>query len=98
MIVRLVTCLVLVGALTRVSAEKVRYDGHHIISVNIENEQQRDFVERLETSSGAVKILETAAVNHEALLIVAPQDVDQIENMFLKEGIIHKVQTTNLQK
>lgn len=94
----LIACYALASCLTLSSAGTYRYDGHHVLSVNIENEEQLDFVERLDASTGAVQLLETAAINREALLIVAPEDLDHIENMFLKKGLIHKVQTTSLQK
>lgn len=95
---RLFACLLLASALALSSAEKFRYDGHHVISVNIENEHQRDFVERLDAFTDAVQVFDTAAVNRNALLVVAQQKLADVENIFSKEGLVYEVQTTNLQK
>lgn len=93
---RLFAYLSLAGALALSSAEKFRYDDHHVISVNIENEHQRDFVDRLDAFTDAVQVL--AAVNRKALVVVAPQKLADVKNMLSKEGLVHQVQTTNLQK
>lgn len=94
----LIAGLALISAVTLVSAEKIRYDGYHVISANIENEKQREFVDRLDASTEEMRLIETAAVNRKARLLVAPQTMAGIENMFSQEGLVHRVETTNLQK
>lgn len=96
--IRLITCLALISALAVASSEKFRYDGYHVISVNIENEEQRDFVERLDASTNEVQLLEPAAVNRRTMLIIAPHELTDIENMLTMEGLVPQVETTNLQK
>lgn len=98
MSLRLITCLVLISALALATAEKFRYDGYHVISVHIENEQQRELVDRLDTSLSEVHLLKSAAINHKAVLVVAPHHLSDVENMFSSEGLVHQVETTNLQK
>lgn len=95
---RFITCVALISALALSSAEKIRYDGYHVISVNIESEQQREFVDRLVASTDDMKLLETAAINRKAMILIAPRKFSEIENMFLVEGLEHQVETTNLQK
>lgn len=98
MCVRLIACLVLISALAEASAEKFRYDDYHVISVNIENEQQRELVERLDVSMDEVQLLDTAVVNGKATVIVAPQHQAKIQNIFSMHGLDYQVKTTNLQK
>lgn len=96
--IRLITYLALISAIVLAPAEKFRYDGYHVLSVNIENEEQRDFVERLDGSTDAVQLLDTAAMNSKAMLIIVPNYLVEIGDMFAKEGLVHEVETTNLQR
>lgn len=98
MIVRIITCLALISALALTSAEKLRYDGYHVISVNVENEKQREFLEQFDASSDEVQLLEMAMVNQKASLVVAPYKLAEIESMLSEEGLVPQVETTNLQK
>lgn len=98
MISRLIACFVLVSVLALTSAAKLRYDGYHVISVNIENEQQREFVERLDVSMDEVQLLDTVAVSGKATLIIGPNQVASLKNLSTSEGLACKVETTNLQK
>lgn len=98
MIIRLIACFVLVSALALASAEKFRYDDYHVISVNIENEQQRELVERLDGTMDEVQLFDTAVVNGKATLIIGPHQVASINNLFSLEGLAYEVGTSNLQK
>lgn len=98
MCLRPIACLVLISALSLASAEKFRYDGYHVISVNIVNEQQREFVERLDVSMDEVQLLDTAVVNGKATLLIAPHHQVNIQNMFSMHGLDYQVKTTDLQK
>lgn len=95
----LVACMALViVALAFASTGKIRYDGYHVVSVNIENEKQRNFVKQLDASTDAVRLLETPTVQHEVKLVVAPSEFSNIEEMLSLSGLVHQLETTNLQK
>lgn len=95
---RLFTFLIVFGASTLVSTEKFRYDGYHVISVNIENESHRELVEQLDGTLNDVQLLEMAIVNRKAVLVVGPNELFEVENMFLSGGLDYQVETNNLQK
>lgn len=95
---RLITFLVVFGVSALVSTEKFRYDGYHVISVNIENESHRELVERLDATMNEVQVLDTAIVNRKAVLVVGPNELFEVENVFLSEGLEYQVETNNLQK
>lgn len=90
-----IVCLTLISASVALgSTEKIRYDGYHVVSVNIGNEKQRDFIEQL----NGVRLLETPTLHHEVKLIVAPNDFNDIQTIFAEKGLVHRVETRNLQK
>lgn len=91
-----IICLALAGVLVLAAAEKTRYDRHRVITVNFENEKQREIVEQLDGSTEAVQLFEIEW--EQAKLIVAPEMLADVEDMFSSEGLIYQVETANLQE
>lgn len=90
--------LAVIAATSISSASKLRYNDYHVISVNIQNSQQREFVEELDASTPDITLLEAAVVNHTATLVIPPHHLADVKNIFLNGRFEYRVETTNLQK
>lgn len=85
-------------AVLSVSAEKVRFDNYSVISVNVGNERQLQFLEQLEASSDSVQFIKPAILQRNAEIVVAPHKLDDIAELFEINGIKSEVKTRNLQQ
>lgn len=96
--VRVVLFALVSVAVLSVSAEKVRFDNYRVISVNVGDERQLQFLEKLEASSDSVQFIKPAILQRNAEIVVAPHKMADIDELFEMNGIKSEVKTRNLQQ
>lgn len=80
-----------------VSAEQTRFDNYRILSVEIENDQQRELIENLAESFDSVQVIADLR-NGFIEIVVAPHKIADIDDIFAKNDIKSEVKHMNLQE
>lgn len=84
-------------AVLLVSAEQARFDNYQILSVKIENDQQRELIESLEASFDSVQVIADLR-NGFIEMVVAPHKIADVNEIFAKNDIKSEVKHMNLQE
>lgn len=79
--------------------ERVRYDGHRVFSIHVENEHQLKVLQELENGQDGLSFIEVATcVSQIAELVVAPSKFAYISELFITHKMKIKLKTENLQE
>lgn len=91
--------LVIFASLFVVFCEKVRFDNYRIYLVHIENAEQLDVIQKLETNPDGLMFLETpTAVGGFAEILVPPHKFADIKELFDMYKLKNEIRTNNLQR
>lgn len=79
--------------------EKIRFDNYQIYSINIENEKQFEVMENLESNQDGIIFLQSpTTIGDVAELIVSPQKLANITELFERYEISNKLRVENVQR
>lgn len=79
--------------------EKARFDNYRVYSINIQNENQLEVLQGLESSQDGISYIEAPiTVKRAAEMIVPPHKYADISEFFEKFGIEHEIKIDNLQR